>query len=123
MSLKNKQNVEASINNTIRIFLQDQCEEQTEQITTELLKNTIIVRIKNILYPAEKNLARKDDGKKMIKKLKEKLIERARPLLEVMIKNLIGADVVDIHSNFNPDISKRIEIFLLNKNIYDLVNA
>ena len=120
MGIKNKKAIESSISNAIIKFLQDQCGEQTEQITTELLKNTIEVRIKNNLYPAEKNLVRKNNGKKMIKKLKEKLIERARPLLEVMIKNLTDADVIDIHSSFNPDTAERIAVFILSKNIDDI---
>ena len=119
MGIINKTNIESSFTNVIIKYLLTQCEEQTEQVTTELSKNTIIVRIKNILYPAEKNLIRKDDGKKIIKKLKEKIIEHARPLLEVTIKNLTGAEVVDIRSSYNPDTSERIEVFILNKNIND----
>jgi len=62
-------------------------------------------------------LVKNQEGMKLIKELKEKLIERAKPLLEVMIKNLIDAEVIDNHSSFDPATGERIEIFTLNKNL------
>lgn len=47
----------------------------------------------------------------------EQAIERAKPLLEVIIQNLTEAEVVDIHSSFDVETGERIEIFTLNKDL------
>ena len=48
----------------------------------------------------------------MIKELKEKPIERAKHLLEVMVKNLTDAEVIDIHSNFDIETGERIKFHI-----------
>ncbi len=44
-------------------------------------------------------------------------IERAKPLLEAMIRNVTGAELVDIHSSFDVKTGERIEIFTLDKDL------
>ena len=98
-------------------FLKEQMGEQAEAVITQVVGDTIIVRFKGVLPPAERHLAKNQEGKKLIREMKEKLIERAKPLLEVMIQNLTEAEVVDIHSSFDVETGERIEIFTLNKDL------
>ena len=53
-----------------------------------------------VLPPAERHLAKNQEGERLIRELKEKLIEKAKPLLKVLIEKLTEAEVVDIHSSF-----------------------
>ena len=96
--------------------------EQAEVTVVQVAGDAIIVRFKGVLPPAERLLVKNQEGMQLIKELKEKLIERAKPLLEAMIKNLVNAEVVDIHSSFDPATGERIEVFTLNKNL-EKVNA
>jgi uncharacterized protein YbcI len=70
-----------------------------------------------VLPPAERHLAKNQEGERLIRELKEKLIEKAKPLLEAMIENLTQAEVVDIHSSFDVETGERIKIFTLNKDL------
>ena len=115
MTIKPKQDIEAAICQKLTMILKEQIGEQVETATAEGVDDTIIVRFKGILPPAERMMAKKEDGMELIKELKEKLIEKIKPLLEQTIKELTGAEVVDIHSSFNPETGERIEIFTLNK--------
>ncbi len=117
MNSKTKQEVESAISKAMREFLKEQMGEQAETVVAQVMGDAIIVRFKGILPPAERLLVRNQEGMKLIKELKEKLIERAKPLLEAMIKNLIDAEVVDIHSSFDPRTGQRIEIFTLDKDV------
>lgn len=117
MHSKSKQEVESAISEAMTKFLKEQMGEQSEAVTVRVAGDAIIVRFKGILPPAERRLVKNQEGMKLIKELKEKLIERAKPLLEVMIKNLIDAEVVDIHSSFDPLAGERIEIFTLDKSL------
>jgi len=98
-------------------FLKEQMAEKAEQVITQVLGDIIIVRFKGVLPPAERHLVKGQEGIKLITELKRKLIERAKPILEVMIEKLTEAEVVDIYSSFNAETGERIEIFTLNKDL------
>lgn len=117
MDDKSKQAVESAVSEAMTKFLKEQMGEQPETVSTQVVENTIIVRFKGVLPPAEKHMVKNQEGMKLIKELKVKLIERAKPLLETLIKNLTKAEVVDIHSSFSPETGERIEVFTLNRNI------
>lgn len=117
MSGKSKQEIENAVSQVMIKFLKEQMGEQAEAVITQVVGDTIIVRFKGVLPPAERHLAKNQEGKRLIREMKEKLIERAKPLLEVMIQNLTEAEVVDIHSSFDVETGERIEIFTLNKDL------
>jgi len=115
MNSKSNQEIEFAVSHAMAKFLKEQMGEEPEEVIAEFAGSSIIVRFKGILPPAEKNMARNQDGLKLIKELKEKLIERAKPVLKIMIKNIVNAEVIDIHSSFDPATGERIEIFILNE--------
>lgn len=117
MKYKSKQEIEFAVSEAMTKFLKERMGELTERVITEVAADTIIVRFKGVMPPAERLLARNQEGMKLIKELKDKLIERAKPLLGAMIKNLVNAEVIDIHSSFDPASSEHIEIFTLNKDL------
>ena len=117
MKSKSKQEIEYAVSEAMIKFLKEQMGEQAEAVVVQVVGDAIIVRFKGIMPPAERLLVKNQEGIKLIKELKEKLIERAKPPLEAMIKNLIDAEVVDIHSSFDPASGERIEIFTLNKDL------
>lgn len=117
MDGKSKQKIESAISEAMTKFLKEHMGEQAEAILTQVVRDTIIVRYKGILPPAERHLAKNQEGVKLIKELKDKLIERAKPILEIMIKDLTKTEVVDIHSSFNIETGERIEIFTLDKDL------
>ncbi len=120
MTIKPKQDIEAEICQKLTMILKEQIGEQVETATEEVVGDAIIVRFKGVLSPAERMMAKKEDGAELIKELKEKLIEKIKPLLEQTIKELTGAEVVDVHSSFDPETGERVEIFTLNKNLKDI---
>ncbi|MBU4376682.1 MAG: DUF2294 domain-containing protein [Candidatus Omnitrophica bacterium] len=117
MTIKPKQDVEATICKKLTRILKEQIGEQVETATAEVAGDIIIVRFKGVLPPAERMMAKKEDGMELIKELKEKLIENIKPLLEKTIKELTGTEVIDTHSSFNPETGERIEIFTLSKDL------
>ena len=115
MDGKSKQGIESEISQAMAGFLKEQLGEDAKTIKTQLIGDTIIVRFKSVLPPAERNMARSPEGAKTIKELKNKLLNEIKPLLEELIRNLTEADVVDIHSSFDTETDERIEVFTLNK--------
>lgn len=115
---RSKQGIESVISQAMARFFKEQIGERPEAVITQVVGDTIIVRLKGVSPPAERHLVKdKEGGGKLIEEIKVKLIERVKPLLEVMIRNLTGAEVVDLHSSFNAKTGERIEIFTLNKDL------
>lgn len=117
MDNQSNQTVESAISETVKRFFREHMGEQTEAVTTKVVGDTIIFRFKDVLSPAERYMISDQQGGPMIKDLKEKLIEKAKPFLETVIKNLIAVEVVDIHSSFDAETGERIEVFVLSENI------
>jgi len=123
MGHKSKQQIESAVSEAMSKFLKEQMGEQAEAVISQVVGDTIIVRFKGVLPPAERQMIKNQEGVKLIKELKGKLIERAKPLLETLIRNLTGAEVIDIHSSLDAGTGERIEIFTLNKNLEKLFRS
>jgi uncharacterized protein YbcI len=117
MDGRSKQAIESAVSQVMDKFLKEQMGEQAEAVITQVVGDTIIVRFKSVLPPAERHLAKGEEGIRLIKELKEKLIERAKPLLEALIGDLTKAEVVDIYSSFDPETGERIEVFTLDRDL------
>ncbi|MGB2630887.1 MAG: DUF2294 domain-containing protein [Candidatus Omnitrophota bacterium] len=123
MDGKTKQEIESAVSEVMCKFLKEQMGERAEAVSVQVVGDTIIVRVKGVLPPAERYMTKDREGTKLITELKEKLIERAKPLLETMIKNLTDAEVLDIHSSFDAGTGERIEIFTLDKDLEGIHQA
>jgi uncharacterized protein YbcI len=123
MKHKSRQEIESAVSEAMTKFLKEQMGERATCVITEVASGAIIVRFKGIMPPAERYLIKDQEGMKLIKELKERLIERAKPLLEAMIKNLIGAEIIDTYSSFNPKNNEYINIFTLDKGFEDWCNT
>jgi len=117
MYYKSKREIESIVSDAMSKFLREQMGEEAQAVVTQVVGDTIIVRFKGVLPPAERYMVKSQQGVKLIKELKGKLIEKAKPLLEALIENLTDAEVIDIHSTFNAETGERMEVFILDKNL------
>lgn len=116
-NIVSKKELETAISQAMERFVEEQMGECPRKVVTSVMKDVIIVRIKSNLIPAERYMMRYQKGSEIIRELKIKLIERAKPLLDAMIKNLTGADIIDLHSDVCVETGERVEIFTLKKDI------
>ncbi len=119
MKIKSKQEIEKAVKEIIAQFLEVQLGDRLEAVVTQVEEDAIVVKFKDILPPAEKRLIRQDEGTRLIKELKEKLIERAKPSLKAAVENLIGIEINDIYSIFDETTGEVIVFFTL-ENVLEL---
>lgn len=81
-----------------------------------IIDDMIVVRLKGILTRAEEQLTRNDEGHSLIKQVRSKLLENARPLLEAIIFDITGIKVRNLHTDLSTGTNERIVIFILEKN-------
>lgn len=83
---------------------------------TYLIDDMVLVRLKNVLTPAELKLAEsnsKERGRRLIKQMRQELIEQGRPLLDIVIKDILGIEVISLHTDVSAKTGERIIVFTL----------
>lgn len=76
----------------------------------------ILIRLRGVLTPAERQLARTGDyrdGKGLIKQVRIQLLEKAKPLLETLIQDITGRKVQSLHTDISTVTGERVIIFAL----------
>ncbi|MBC7293656.1 MAG: DUF2294 domain-containing protein, partial [Thermoleophilia bacterium] len=87
-----------------------------EEAKTYILEDLVIVRLRGVLTPAERQLAGIDgtpQGRSLIKEVRRELLEKARPLLEVIIRDVTGQQVRSLHTDISTQTGERIIVFSL----------
>ena len=85
-----------------------------------IVEDMILVRLKNVLTPAEMKLAESEDdrrGRYLIKQMRQELIERGRPLLDAVILDVLKVKVVSLHTDISSKTGERIIVFTLEKRL------
>lgn len=111
--------IEASITKAIEKFEREYMGRGPEEARTFLLGDMILIRLRGILTPAERQLSNNDDSKSrnLIKQLRKELIESARPILEAIILDITNIPVISLHTDISTKTGERVIIFTLSENI------
>ena len=86
-----------------------------------ILVDMIVVRLKGVLTPAEEQLSKTSEGSGLIKKVRMSLLEGARAILENLIMEITGCQVVSLHTDISTKKGERIIVFILDKNLENLL--
>lgn len=81
-----------------------------------ILDDLVIVRLRDVLTPAELKLAGDESherGRYLIKQVRQELIERGRPLLESAILEVLEVPVQSLHTDISTKTGERIIVFTL----------
>lgn len=87
---------------------------------TYIVEDMVLVRLKNVLTPAELKLSEQEDGRRgryLLKQVRQELIERGRPLLVQSVAELLGIDVVSLHTDISTRTGERIIVFTLERRV------
>ncbi len=113
---KTKGQVEAEISDAIVKFELDYMGRGPEEARTYIVEDLVIVRLRGVLTPAERQLGGADgtpQGRTLVKEIRRELIEKARPLLETIIKDVTGQEVRSLHTDISTIFGERIIVFSL----------
>jgi uncharacterized protein YbcI len=119
-SMKTKGQMEAEISEAVVKFEREYMGRGPEEARTYLLGDIIIVRLHGVLTPAERQLARSDTeghGRALIKQVRMELLEKARPLLDAIIRDVTGQTTRSLHTDISTLTGERIIVFSLNGSI------
>ncbi len=115
-----KGDAESQISQAIIKFEREYMGRGPEECKTYIFDDVIFVRLKGVLTPAEKQLSDTDDTKKgrtLIKQVRQELLEKARPLLETIIHDVVGCPIISLHTDISISVGERVIIFTLEREL------
>lgn len=113
---KSKGQIEADISEALIKFEKEYMGRGPEETRTYIIGDMVVIRLQRVLTPAEQQLAEASDettGRKLIKQVRTELLEKARPLLEQIMRDLTGKTVKSLHTDISTVTGERVIIFTL----------
>jgi uncharacterized protein YbcI len=116
-SLQTKGQLESKIAQAVTQFEREHLGRGPQEVRAWIIQDLIIVRLKRVLTPAEEKLARDPEGRGLVKEMRRQLIEGSRDMLDEIILNLTGVQVVSLHSDISVRTGERIIVFTMAKDL------
>ena len=108
--------IEAAICDGVRRFEQEYMGRGPEDIHAHLIDDLLVVRLVGVLTAAEQQLVGSlpaEKGRALLKQVRTQLIETARPVLEAMVREAAGVDVVSLHHDISTSTGEEVVLFTL----------
>jgi len=114
--MRTKGQLEAEISEAIIKFEKEYMGRGPDETKSYIIDDMILVRLRNVLTLAEKQLAKTGshaEGRGLIKQVRIQLLEKARTLLESIVHDVTGQKVVTLHTDISTVTGERVIIFVL----------
>ena len=112
--------VEASLANAIIQFEKDHLGRGPMEARAFIIEDMILVRLRGVLTPAEVKLAEHPEGHRLIKQVRQQLLEGSRLLLDEIIQRVTGSRIVSLHTDISVKAGERVIVFTLADNLEEL---
>ena len=114
--MKTQGEVEAAVCQGINRFEQDYMGRGPKDIHAHLIGDLLVVRLRGVLTAAEQHLVQSlpaEKGRDLLKQVRTHLIETARPIMEVLIQEITGVQVLSMHHDISTVTGEEVVIFTL----------
>ena len=113
--MRTKKEIESAISEEINRFERDYMGRGPKCVQVHLLDDLLVIRLRGILVPAEENLVKllPESGGGLLKQVRSHLIETTRRVMEPMVENLTGVEVVTMHHDICIKTGEEVILFTL----------
>ena len=108
---------EAAISDEMMAFEHEFVGRGPDRIRTRIVEDLVMVRSFGVLTPAEKQLASSFEGRRLIKAMRQQVLEAGRSVLESIVVKHTGAGVVSIHSDISTKSGEWLDVFVLERSV------
>lgn len=109
--------IEAALVHAIIQFEKDHLGRGPVEARAFILEDMILIRLRGVLTPAEIKLAQNPEGYALIKEVRRLLLEGSRLLLDEIVQQVTGTQVVSLHTDISIQNSERIIVFTVADNL------
>jgi uncharacterized protein YbcI len=114
--MKTQGEIEAAICQGMSRFEQDYMGRGPKNIHSHLIGDLLVVRLQGVLTAAEQQLVKSlssDKGRDLLKEVRAQLMETARPLMEAMVQEITGVQVLSLHHDISTVTGEEVVLFTL----------
>ena len=108
--------IEAAIGEGIARFEQEFMGRGPKDIHAHLIGDLLVVRLQGVLTAAEQQLVKTlpaEKGRDLLKQVRTQLIEAARPVMEAMVQEATGVQVLSLHHDISTRTGEEVVLFTL----------
>lgn len=109
--------IETGIRNAIIKFEQEFLGRGPDDVRAYVVRDQILVRLKGVLTPAERQLAKTVDGVEMVKRLRQNLIAQGREKLMEQVSEITGAKALGLFTDIDAQLGERVFLFTLDADL------
>ncbi len=116
VAMKSQGEIESSVCEGMGHFQQEYMGRGPKNIRAHLFGDMLVVRLQGVLTAAEQQLVKSlshEKGRDLLKQVRTHLIETARPLMEAMIEEATGVNVVSLHHDISTTTGEEVVAFTL----------
>ena len=113
--MRTQSEIEAAISEEINRFERDYMGRGPKCVQVHLLDDLLVIRLRGVLAPAEENLVKSlpESGRDLLKQVRSHLIQTTRPVMEPMVENVTGVEVVTMHHDICTKTGEEVILFTL----------
>lgn len=109
--------MENAIRNAVIKFEQEFMGRGPDEVRAFVVRDLVVVRLKGVLTPAERQLAKTAEGIDMVKQLRQNLIAQGRDKLCEQVSEITGATTLAVFTDIDVQLSERVFVFTLDREI------
>jgi uncharacterized protein YbcI len=116
--VKTQGEIEAAVCEGMSRFEQEYMGRGPKDIRAHLFDEILLVRPQGVLTAAEQHLVKSqpaEKGRDLLKQVRTHLIETARPLMEAMVQEITGMNVISLHHDVSTVTGEEVVLFTLAK--------
>jgi uncharacterized protein YbcI len=114
--MKTQGEIEAAICEGINRFEQEYMGRGPKAIHAHLIGDLLVVRLQGVLTEAEQQLVKSlpaEKGRTLLKQVRGHLVETARAILEVLVRDVTGVPMLSLHHDVSTVTGEEVVLFTL----------
>ncbi len=115
-----KGEIESAIRNAIIKFEQEFMGRGPEDVRAYIVRDLVVVRLRGVLTPAERQLAKTAEGVDMVKRIRQTLIAQGRDRLFEQVNEITGAKALALFTDINAQIGEKVLVFTVDRDLEGL---
>lgn len=112
-----KGEMESAIRNAIIKFEQEFMGRGPDDVKAFIVRDQVLIRLKGVLTPAERQLAKTADGIDMVKRLRQHLIAQGRDKLFEQLSEITGAKALALFTDIDAQIGEKVFVFTVDRDL------
>jgi uncharacterized protein YbcI len=114
---RTKGEIEGAIRTAIIKFEQEFMGRGPDDVKAFIVRDLVVARLKGVLTPAERQLAKTAEGVDMVKRLRQNLIAQGRDKLCEQVSEITGAKIIALFTDIDVQLSERVFVFTVDRDI------